>query len=469
MAKTIETELAVLGAGPGGYAAAFLAADKGMEVTLIDSRSLPGGVCLHCGCIPSKALLHAAKLINDAKEAADWGLKFTSPKIDLDKLRERKKKIVGGMAEHLGASAKQRKVNFVHATGKLADSNTLELENGDKVRFQKCILATGSSPTRLPFLNIDHPAVVDSTGILELEDIPKKMLVVGGGYIGLEMGSVFAALGTKVHVVEMMGNLLPGVDTDLVRPLHQRLKEEFKKIMLNTKVQKIEPDGKSVKAHFEGEEIDEKVIEYDRVLIAIGRKPNSQNIGLDNTEIEVDDKGFVKVDGHRQTTEKGIYAIGDLAGEPMLAHKASHEGKVAVQSMLGEPAIWDVRAIPAVVFTDPEIAWCGLTESEAKKENRKVKVARFDWRASGRATTLGRNDGLTKLIVDPETDRLLGMGLTGTEAGEMISEGVVAIEMGATALDLGMSIHPHPTLTETIMEAGESLHGLATHLYKPRK
>ncbi len=469
MAKTIETQLAVVGAGPGGYAAAFLAADKGMQVALIDSRERPGGVCLMCGCIPSKALLHAAKIITDTREAEEWGLTFGEPKIEIQKLRERKNKIVDTMSGHLAQGAKQRKVEYHQARATFADSNTLQLDNGDKIRFQNCILATGSSPTKLPHLNIDSPAVMDSTSILELEDVPKSLLVIGGGYIGLEMGSVYAALGSKVTVVELLGNLLPGVDPDLVRPLHQRLSQQFEKILLNTKVTKLEQADGKVKVTLEGEEIDNPEQNFEKVLVAVGRRPNSANLGLENTNVELDDKGFVKVDAYRRTTDKNIFAIGDVAGEPMLAHKASHEGKVAVQVLAGEPAMWDVRAIPAVVFTDPEIAWTGLTQTEAKQQNREVKVARFDWRASGRASTLGRNDGLTKLIVDPETDRVLGVGMVGQEVGEMIAEGVLAIEMGATARDLGMCIHPHPTLTETVMEAGESLHGLATHIYKVRK
>jgi dihydrolipoamide dehydrogenase len=302
-----------------------------------------------------------------------------------------------------------------------------------------------------------------------LESVPGSLLVIGGGYIGLEMGTVYAALGSKVTVVELTGSLLPGVDTDLVRPLFQRLKTHFHKIYVNTKITKIEKAGKGIKVHLEGEEVEDKEQTFDRVLVSVGRRPNSANLGLEKTKVQLDEKGFVKVDQHRRTTDPNIFAIGDVAGEPMLAHKASHEGKVAVEVIAGEKAAWDVRAIPAVVFTDPEIAWCGLTEADAKKQGIDIQVARFPWGASGRATTLGRTDGVTKLIVDPKTDRLLGLGITGVSAGEMIAEGVVAIEMGATALDLGLSIHPHPTLTETIMEAGESLHGLATHLYRPRK
>jgi dihydrolipoamide dehydrogenase len=469
MAETVTTELVVLGAGPGGYAAAFLAADKGMKVALIDGRSKPGGVCLHCGCIPSKALLHAAKLITDAHEAAEWGLKFGKPQIDIDTLRGRKDKVVDTLASHLLEAAKKRQIQYLQSRATFENSNTLKLENGGRVNFKHCIIATGSVPAVIPSLKVDSPALMDSTAALDLENTPASLLVIGGGYIGLEMGTVYAALGTRVTVVEMTGSLLPGVDSDLVRPLYQRLKNQFEKIYLNTKVVKLEKDGKGLRANFEGEEVEEKQRTFDNVLMSVGRRPNSANLGLDRTKVQLDQKGFIKVDEYRRTTDPNIFAIGDVAGEPMLAHKATHEGKVAVQVIAGEPAQWDVRAIPAVVFTDPEIAWCGLTETDAKKQGIEVQVARFPWGASGRATSLGRTDGVTKLIVDPKDDRVLGVGITGVGAGEMIAEGVLAVEMAATARDLAMTIHPHPTLTETVMEAAESLHGLATHLYRPKK
>lgn len=470
MAESTETDLVVLGAGPGGYAAAFLAADKGMQVTLIDAKAKPGGVCLHEGCIPSKALLHAAHVISAAEEAGAWGLKFAAPKIDLDTLRGKKDKIVQSMAGHLGELAKRRKVNWIQGRGRFEDSQTIQVEKGPRVRFKTCIVATGSLPARIPSLNLESPRVLDSTTALLLEDVPGSLLVVGGGYIGLEMGTVYAALGSKVTVVELTGSLLPGVDADLVKPLAARLEKMFTKIHLNTKVAKLAEAKNGVRATLEGEEIKEKEVTFDKVLIAVGRKPNSRDLGLDKTRVQLDDKGFVRVDERRRTTDPSIYAIGDVAGEPMLAHKASHEGKVAVEVIAGEKgALWDPQAIPAVVFTDPEIAWCGLTESDAQKQNREVQVARFHWAASGRASTLGRSDGLTKLLVDPASDRLLGVGLVGPGAGELISEAVVAIEMGATARDLAMCIHPHPTLTETLMEAAESLHGLASHIYKPRR
>lgn len=472
MAETTESELVVLGAGPGGYAAAFLAADRGKQVTLIDARPKPGGVCLHCGCIPSKALLHAARVITEAtKEGDSWGLHFQPPRIDLDKLRARKDKVVDELASGLVALCKQRKVTYLATRAEFEDGQTLVLQDGNKVRFQHCIVATGSSPTRLPHLSIDSPRMLDSTSALELKTTPKTLLVIGGGYIGLEMGTVYAALGSKVTVVEMMDALLPGVDADLVGHLAKRLIGEkpgeslFHQVLLKTKVAKVEDKGDGILATLQGEGGSQEV-KFDNVLVSIGRRPNSTHLGLDKAGVQLDEKGFVKVDEHRRTTNEKIYAIGDVAGEPMLAHKAAHEGKVAVEALLGEPAVWEPRAIPAVVFTDPEIAWCGLTENEAKKSKREVKVGRFPWVASGRAKTLGRADGLTKVLVDPESDRVLGVAVVGPGAGELIAEAVVAIEMGATALDLAMCIHPHPTLSESLGEAAETLHGLATHIYK---
>jgi dihydrolipoamide dehydrogenase len=469
MADTVDTDLLVLGAGPGGYAAAFLAADRGLRVTMVDTMPKPGGACLHVGCIPSKALLHAAHIISQAHEAGSWGLKFASPQIDLNALRARKDKIVDTMASQLAKSCKDRQVTWIQGRGTFEDASTLAIDNGAKVRFKNCIVATGSSPTQIPNLSIPSPRVVDSTGALKLEGTPASLLVVGGGYIGLELGTVYAALGSKVTVVELMGSLLPGVDTDLVRPLYQRLQGQFAKIHLNTKVSKIEEVSKGIQATLEGPEVTEPQLTFDKVLVAVGRRPNSRNLGLEKAGVALDEKGFIKVDERRRTNVANIYAIGDVAGEPMLAHKASHEGKLAVEVITGEPAVWEPRCIPAVVFTDPEIAWAGLMENEAKKQNREVKVARFHWGASGRAATLGRSDGVSKLVVDPETDRILGVGLAGPGAGELIAEGVLAIEMAATSRDVALSIHPHPTLSETISEAAESLHGLATHLYKVRR
>ncbi len=467
MPDTIDTDLTIIGAGPGGYAAAFLAADKGMKVTLIDAGEKPGGTCLHVGCIPSKALLHTAKLITDTREAAHFGLHFDPPKIDLGGVRGQWQKVVGTLSTNLLALCKTRKVDFVRGRARFTDGRTLQLDDGRRLSFRNCILATGSVPVKPPTLALDSPRVMDSTGALRLEELPASLLVVGGGYIGLELGYVYAALGSKVTVVELTPSLLPGVDSDLVQPLQKRLKGLFHKIYLNTKVVRLTETPKGVKVVLEGEDVEDKEPTFDRVLVAVGRRPNSRDLGLETTKVQLDEKGFVKVDAQRRTTEEAIYAVGDVAGEPMLAHKATFEGKVAVEAIAGESVAYDVRAVPAVVFTDPEIAWCGLTQNDAKKQGREVKVERFPWAASGRAATLGRTEGVTKLIVDPETDVILGIGICGAGAGELIGEGVLAVEMAASARDLAMSMHPHPTLTETIMEDAELLHGSATHYYKP--
>jgi len=469
MAQNIDTRIVVLGGGPGGYAAAFLAADLGMPTTLIDAAPKPGGTCLHVGCIPSKALLHAAQVIHAAHDAAAFGITFGEPKIDLAALRAKKESIIGMHNSHLMDVTKKRGITHVVGRGAFIDGSTIQVENGPKVRFQTAVVATGSVPAKLPTFEIGSKKIWDSTSALELETVPKTLLVVGGGYIGLEMGSVYAALGSKVTVVELTPGLLPGVDPDLVRPLQAKLKTQFTSILLNTKVTKVEDVKDGVKVTFEGE-LAEKEQVFERVLVAVGRRPATANLGLDKADVKVDAKGFIGTDEQRRTSNANIFAIGDVAGEPMLAHKASHEGKLAVQVINGEPMVWDPRAIPAVVFTDPEIAWAGLMENEAKKQGREVKTAKFHWAASGRATTLGRTDGVTKLVVDPKTDLLLGVGLCGPGAGELVSEAVVALEMGATAKDIAMSIHPHPTLTETISEAAEMLHGLSSHIYvrKPK-
>jgi dihydrolipoamide dehydrogenase len=469
MPETSESDLVIIGAGPGGYSAAFMAADKGMRVALIDAGEKPGGTCLHVGCIPSKALLHTAKLITDVKEAGALGLQFGPPKIDIAGVRGYWHKVVDGLAKNLAELAKRRKVELVIGRAVFEDSHTLKLADGSRRRFKNCIIATGSVPLRPAMFNLDSPRVMDSTAALRLDELPKTLLVIGGGYIGLELGYVYAALGSKVTVVELTGGLLPGVDRDLVRPLQGRLTPLFEKIHVNTKVVKIEEVKGGIKATLEGEEVTDKEPVFERVLVSVGRRPSSSGLGLENTKVRVDEKGFIAVDVQRRTSAEHIFAIGDVAGEPMLAHKAAHEGKVAVEAIAGEPAAFDSRAIPAVVFTDPEIAWCGLTETEAKRQKREVHVARFPWAASGRATTLGRTEGLTKVIVDPESDRVLGVGIVGTGAGELIAEGVLAVEMAATARDLALSIHPHPTLSETLSEAGESIHGSTTHLYRPKK
>jgi dihydrolipoamide dehydrogenase len=469
MPESSETELIVLGAGPGGYAAAFLAADKGMQVTLIDALDKPGGTCLYVGCIPSKALLHAAKLITDAREAAAWGIHFAQPKIDLDALRAQETKIVETLGKNLVELSKRRKVEYVKARATFAASHTLRLDNGSSRRFKHCVIAVGSSPVLPPSLKIESSHVMDSTAALQLKDVPPSLLVVGGGYIGLELGCVYAPLGSQVTVVELTDGLLPGVDRDLVRPLQSRLEGQFQKIHLGTKVTKLAETPDGVRATLEGPEVSEREPVFARVLVAVGRRPNSRGLGLENTKVQLDDKGFIRVDEQRRTTDENIYAIGDVAGEPMLAHKATHEGKVAVEAIAGEPAAFDSRAIPAVVFTDPEIAWCGLSETEAKRQGREIKVVRFPWGASGRAATLARTEGLTKLVTEPETERILGVGIVGAGAGELIAEGVLAVEMAASARDLALTIHPHPTLSETIGEAAESLYGPTTHLFRPRR
>ena len=466
-----NVHVVVIGGGPGGYAAAFYAADLGMKVTLVDMEINPGGVCLFRGCIPSKALLHAAKVLSEAKAASHFGVEFAKPKIDINKLRDWKQGVVKQLTGGLGQMSKLRKITFIQGKAAFENSNTINIQKSDgteqKLNFEKVILATGSYPIALPFAP-KSKNVLDSTSALEIESVPQKLLVVGGGYIGLELGTVYAELGSDVSVVEMTSGLLPGADRDLAGILEARIETIFKSVMLNTKVVKMEETSNGIAVTFEkdGKASSE---EYNKVLVAIGRKPNSANLGLDKAGVELDAKGFVKINPQRQTTNPQIYAIGDIAGEPMLAHKASHEGRVAVEAILGKKSVFEPQAIPAVVFTDPEIAWCGLTELQAQKENRTVKVVKFPWGASGRAITLDRTDGLTKLIIDPQTERILGVGIAGVGAGELIAEGVLAVEMGSVATDLKLSIHPHPTLSETIMETAESFFGHSTHIYRPKK
>lgn len=468
-----KTQLAVIGGGPGGYAAAFLASDLGMNVTLIDLEKNPGGVCLYRGCIPSKALLHVAKLIHEADEAKKWGIEFGEPKIDIDKLRDFKNGVVNKLTGGLGQLAKQRKVNYINGKAKFVNSNTLSVEKIDgtteEVIFEKAILATGSVPARIPGLSIDSPRVMDSTSALELNDVPKKLLVIGGGYIGLELSTVYSSLGSEVIVVEMLPGLLPGADRDLVAVLEKRLKSTLKNIYTETKVVELKDNGDSVTVKLEGAKVTEPVQTFDKVLISIGRKPVTDGLGLENTKVKVGERGFVLVDKQLKTDDDNIYAIGDIVGNPMLAHKAAAEGKVAVEAILGHKVAFEPNAIPAVVFTDPEIAWAGLTETEAKQKGIKVEVAKFPWAASGRATTLDRNDGLTKLIIEPETERILGVALVGVGAGDMIAEGTLAIEMGAVVKDLELTIHPHPTLSETMMFAAELFYGHATDMYRPKR
>ncbi|MFO0921395.1 MAG: dihydrolipoyl dehydrogenase [Pirellulales bacterium] len=473
----MHSPLVVLGGGPGGYAAAFLAADEGMQVTLVEAEPRLGGTCLLRGCIPSKALLHVAKVLSEVSELGEeWGVEFQPPKLDVDKIRQRKEKVIETLSGGLGQLAKRRNVTVIRAKGSFLDSNTLQLVGDDpqipadgRLTFDRCILATGSVPAMPPSFQIGTDRVMDSTGALQLRDIPKRLLVIGGGYIGLEMGSVYASLGSEVSVVEWTAGLLPGADRDLVKPLQRHLDKLFgKRIYLNTKVGSVAEVGDQVEVTFEGPgKFGHE--RFDRVLVSVGRRPLSSGIGLENTKVVLDKRGFVECNRQQQTADPNIYAIGDVAGEPMLAHKASHEAKVAVEVILGKPASFDKVAIPAVVFTDPEIAWAGLTEEQAKREGRVVDVETYPWAASGRAQALGRTEGLTKWLVDPETHRVLGCGIVGAGAGELIAEAVLAIEMGCEVRDLTESIHPHPTLSETLMNAGEVHFGTATEIYKPKR
>jgi dihydrolipoamide dehydrogenase len=466
------TQLVVIGAGPGGYAAAFYAADLGMDVTLIDREVNPGGVCVYRGCIPSKALLHVAKLVEEARHASAWGVDFGTPKVNLDKLRAFKDNVVGRLTGGTGQLVKARKVKYLRGTATLTGPTTLDVEKieGGKegVTFQSAIIAVGSQPATVPGLSIDSSRVMDSTSALELESIPKSLLVVGGGYIGLELGSVYAALGSKVTVVEMTPGLLPGADRDLVDVLAKKIDKAFDQVLLNTKVVGMTEQKDGLKVTFEDQAGAKREQVFDKVLVSVGRRPNRMP-GLDTTKVGVDTRGFIKVNGRRQTAEPTIYAIGDVAGDPMLAHKASHEGRVAVEAIHGDDVVFEPAAIPAVVFTDPELAWAGLTETDAKRDGRKVEVVKFPWAASGRSLTLDRTDGLTKLIVEPGSERVLGVGIVGPGAGELIAEGTLAIEMGAVVSDLKLTIHAHPTLSETVMESAEMFFGHATHVHRPRK
>lgn len=466
------TQVAVIGGGPGGYTAAFMAADLGLQVTLIDLEPNPGGVCLYRGCIPSKALLHVAKVLTESREATQWGIEFGEPKIDLNQMRSWKESVVGKMTQGLGELCKHRNVQFIQGKASFLDSTTLKIEQNDReisVSYDHAVLATGSRPATIPNLSLDSPRVLDSTGALELREVPKNMLVIGGGYIGLELGTVYSALGCEVSVVEMTSGLLPGVDRDLVSILRRRLKTHFHAIMLNTKVVQLREEANGIQVRLEGENLQDSEHVFEQVLIAVGRKANTNGVGLENTKVQINQSGFVHVDAQRRTTDPRIYAIGDVAGQPMLAHKAAYEARIAAEAIAGHKVAFEPRAIPAVVFTDPEIAWCGLTETQAKAENRSVEVCRFPWSASGRATTLSRVDGVTKLIIDPETEQVLGVGIVGSGAGELIAEGVLAIEMAAVASDLQWSIHPHPTLSETVMEAAEVFFGQSVHIYRPKK
>ncbi len=468
-----KINLAVIGAGPGGYAAAFLAADLGMNVTLIDKEKEPGGVCLYRGCIPSKALLHIARIIKEAEEAKNWGIDFSKPKIDLNKVRDWKNDVVEKLTGGLGTLSKQRKINFIQGSASFKNSTTLliknELGKTSELSYDKIIIATGSKITTIPALEIESKRILNSTTALDLPYIPKSLLVIGGGYIGLELGSVYQALGTKVSVVEMLDGLLPGADRDLVSYLSKRIKDEFESIMLNSKVVEMKEMKDKIKVKIQDKDGNNSVSTYDYVLISVGRNPDTAGLGLENTKVKINESGWINVNKQMKTDDPDIYAIGDIVGEPMLAHKASHEGRVAVEVIAGHKSTFEPMAIPAVVFTDPEIAWAGITENQAKENNISYEVAKFPWAASGRATTLGRSEGVTKILVDPENQRILGIGICGHGAGELIAEGVLAIEMGANITDLKLTIHPHPTLSETLMEAAEVFFGQSTHTYRPKR
>ena len=476
-----STQIVVLGAGPGGYAAAFYAADLGMQVVLVDEEQNPGGVCLYRGCIPSKALLHVAKVIDEARHASAWGVTFTKPRIDLDALRAFKQGVVDKLTGGVGQVAKLRKVKFVQGRGTFTGPRTMTIAGaaGDtELHFEHCVVATGSHPTRIPSLSLDSPRMLDSTSALDLPDVPKSLLVIGGGYIGLELGSVYAALGSQVSVVEMAPGLLPGADRDLVKVLHKRLEKQFAAIMLSTKVVALAEEKNGIRVTFgrdsaadarNGQTGFPGSALFDRVLVAVGRRPNSNVPGLDATRVTIGPQGFIETDQQRRTGEPSIFAIGDVAGEPMLAHKASHEARVAIDAIAGDKAVFEPQAIPAVVFTDPEIAWCGLTEAGAAEQGIDIEVSKFPWAAVGRAITIDRPEGLTKLVLEPKTGRVLGVGIAGAGAGELIAEGVLAVEMGATAEDMRLTVHPHPTLSETLMESAEVFFGQSTHVYKPRR
>ncbi len=468
----MQKQLIIIGAGPGGYTAAFYAADLGLKVTLIDSKQDPGGVCLYVGCIPSKTLLHASKMISLAKEAPKYGIDLGTPKINLKKLRDKKNEVISHLTGGLGQLCKRRKIEYIQGKATFLDEKTIEVQpiSGDtqKLTFENAIVATGSLPNKIPNLP-SSPSIIDSTKAIGLQEVPETMLVVGGGYIGLELGSVYANLGANVSVVEMTPGLLPGLDRDLGMVLTKQLKTMFNEIMLETKVVSMEEVKGGIKVTFEDKKGQIKTQEFNKVMVSIGRKPNNENVGLENTEIEIDERGFIKTNNQCRTSVPNIYAVGDIAGQPMLAHKASHEAKIAAKVIAGKKATFEPKAIPAAIYTDPEVAWVGLTETQAKAQNKEIMVLKFPWAASGRALTLSRPEGFTKLIADPKTEQVLGMAVVGPDASELISEGTLAIEKQATASDLMNTIHPHPTLSETIMESAECFYGCAPHIYRPRK
>lgn len=468
--EPISTEIVVVGAGPGGYTAAFYAADNGKKVTLVEQSPRLGGICLNVGCIPSKALLHATEILREAKESATRGIEFGAAQINLDQLRSWKNSILEKLGQGIKGLAQKRGVQMIHGRGHFEDSQTLRVETseGQKfIRYEKAIIAVGSKPAMPSAFDLGNKRIMTSTEALEIEDIPRDLLVVGGGYIGMELGTVYAALGSNVVVLEALPSILTGVDPDLVRPVTRIAQKTFKEIRVNTKVLKMATAGKQIKVTTQKDKEQREEL-YDRVLVSVGRAPNYSDLGLENTQVTKNDKGFIQCNPQQQTDDPNIYAIGDVNGGALLAHRASKEAKIAVESILGHASAFDDVIIPAVVYTNPEVAWCGLTESEAKDKGIDVNVSKFSWAASGRALTLDRPDGLTKLLVEPETERILGVGIVGVGAGELISEGVLAVEMGATARDIADSVHPHPTLSETLMEAAEGFYGTATHTISRR-
>lgn len=469
--EPIKTEVVVVGAGPGGYAAAFYAADLGKKVILIEREKRLGGVCLNRGCIPSKALLYATHQIVNARESAHRGITFTEPSVDVSKLRTWKDSIIEKLAGGVATLAKMRNVTVIQGRAYFEGSQSLRVETSQGqqfIEYDKAILAVGSLAAMPKAFDLGNPRVMTSTEALEVEDIPESLLVVGGGYIGMELGFVYSALGSKIVLVEALDSILAGADPDLARPVVANAKKSFKEIRLKARVSKMSTAGKQIKVEMEynGQKLEEL---YDRVLVAVGRVPNSADLGLGNTKVELDEKGFVKVNQHQQTNDPNIYAIGDIAGGILLAHKAHKEARIAVENIHGEDVVFENVIIPAVVFTDPELAWCGLTEAEAKEKGVKYEVAKFPWSASGRALSFDRTDGVTKMLVDPETDRVLGVGIAGAGAGELIAEAVLAMEMGATVEDIALTVHPHPTLSETLMECADAFYGHATHTISKKR
>lgn len=472
MSESIHAEVVVLGSGPGGYTAAFRAADLGKKVVLVEKYADIGGVCLNVGCIPSKALLHVAEVLNEAEEFSDLGVTFAKPTIDIDKLRAHKESVIKKLTGGLKGLAKQRKVTIVQGYGKFTSEKSLAVESSDgsvtELTFDHCVIAAGSRVTKLPFIPWDDPRVMDSTGALALEEVPERLLVVGGGIIGLEMATVYDALGAKVTVVELSPGLMPGADRDLVKLYEKSVKGRYENIFVNTKLESIEPSPEGLVCTFNGKKAPESDT-FDRVLVAIGRSPNGKLIDAEKAGVEVDDRGFISVDNQMRTNVPHIFAIGDIVGQPMLAHKATHEAKVAAEVIAGEKSYFDARTIPSVAYTQPEIAWCGLTEEEAKSQGIAYEKGAFPWAASGRALSMGAENGLTKVLFDKNSKRVIGAGIVGKNAGELIAEAVLALEMDADTHDLGLTIHPHPTLSETVNFAAEMAEGTITDLYAPKK